>query len=142
MAKNGVCALIQRYFRQRNCGEDLGEKVVWADVVGECFIGENEAMAQNVECEVSNVMGQAVVAAPNKGEGLGREDQVDRCTWTRSVCDVGGEVNQAEASGVSRAVDQLHGVVDKCWIDVNVVDSILECNELVGVDDLFESFDR
>ena len=68
------------------------------DVVRERLEGEDEAVAQDVERHVHDVLGQRVVAAPDEGQRPGREDEIDRGARAGPEGDVALEV--AESVGL------------------------------------------
>ena len=96
-------------------------------------------MAHHVGRHVEDVLREDVLAAPDVGEGTGREDQVDRRPWAGAVGDVALDLGDAEgARGAGRA-RQADRVLVQRRIDVDAVDHLLQRDELARREDLLDS---
>ena len=76
--------------------EDRPEQVVGRDAVGQRLVGEHDAVAQHVACQVARVVRQGVVASAQEGERLGAEHQVDRGPGAGAEGHVARQVGQAD----------------------------------------------
>src|SRR4051794_33521364 len=92
-------ALMEGYLGEGDGGQDAFDDVVSGDVVGEGFVGQDHAVAQDVEGEVAHVLGERVAAAPHEGHRLGGQDHVDGGPRAGAVGDVALQVPQPDLGG-------------------------------------------
>src|SRR4029434_5749077 len=78
-----------------------------------------------------DVLGQAVAAAPEHGQGPGGRDQVDRPPGAGAVGDVAGQVGQGVGGRVAGGVAQGDGVLGDQPVDIDVGGVGLEGGQLL-----------
>ena len=100
-------------------GQDGGEEAVGGDLFGQGLVGQDQAVAQDVAGEFLDVLGQAVAAAPEHGQGAGGRDQVDRASGAGAIGDVAGEVGEVVGGGVAGGVTQGDGVLGDQPVDID-----------------------
>src|SRR5438034_6529394 len=76
--------------------------VVGGHILGEGFERQDDAVTQDVEREVLDVLPGYVAAAAKIGERATGEDEVDRCTRARAVGDVLRHIADAVLGGIAR----------------------------------------
>src|SRR6267143_3758459 len=79
---------LQWFRRYGNACEHALHQVVGGDVLGERFEREDDAVAQDVEREVLDVLPGDVASAAEIGQRTAGENEVDGRTGARAVADV------------------------------------------------------
>src|SRR6059036_3094991 len=108
---------LQWFGRYGNAREHTLHHVVRGHILGERLEGEDDAVAQNVEREVLNVLASDVASAAEVGERAAGEDEVDGRARAGAVADVLRHVADAVLRGVARRGREPNDVLHERRID-------------------------
>src|SRR6266550_5200058 len=120
---------LQWFRRHREAGEDAADDVIGADVVRECLEGEHDAMPDDIERKVHDVLTHHVAPSAQEGERSSREHEVDRGTRARAVRHVLGDVIDAVLRGLARRRGEPHDVLHQRRVHEDLVDFALKRDE-------------
>ena len=112
--------------------DDRAQELVARDVLGQRLERQHEPVAQHVERQVEDVLGQRVVAAAHERERARREDEVDRRARAGAEGDVAPRSASPCAAGIARRRRQPDGVLDQRRVDEDLVGLALQREQPVG----------
>ena len=126
---------MQWHHRDRDTIEDLVENIVSADIVGERFIGEDDAVAHHVQRHVEHILGQGIFAAAHKGQGPAGQDQVDRRTRAGAEHDVALHIFQAHLLRLTGCGHHADGIFHQGRVHIHLIRFLLEFEQISGGED-------
>ena len=110
--------------------------MVGCDVASECVIGQQQAMAKDLWCEIEHVLRRGIGPASEHRNGTGPLDQVDRCTWAGAEADHRAQIGEVEPIRVARALHEVDRVLGDRTIDEDFIGALLQPDELIERNDL------
>ena len=119
--------------RDRDLGEDLAHDPVGVDLAQRGLALDDEAVPEDGDGELLDVVGDHEVATVERGQRLPGPIQVDRAAGRRAQVHVGV---------LARRADQPDDVLGHGLVDVDLLDRGLHLAQLVEVEHLLELLDR